>query len=185
MTEEQETKQKVRLIISYGNPGKRYVKARSNVGYLIIDSAVSRAKNTFPIAITSDWVVRSKYMLLITNPNPLTMVVKPRTFENKFDDTAFGLYSFYKMDPEDFYIIYPDENLSFGQYKVDRNSGSAPEAILKVKKKIGSQNFWKVRIGIGGANEELNDTEYARIKYLGEKLASELEILHITSEKQE
>jgi len=164
MTEEQETKQRVRLIIGYGNPGKRYIRARSNVGYLIIDSAVVKIKNTFPIAITSDWVVRSKYMLLITNPDPLTMVVKPRTFEKKFDDTAFGLYSFYKVAPEDFYVIYPDENLPLGQYKVSRSSGSIPEAISKIQKKIKSQDWWRVRIGIGGANKELNEIEYARIR---------------------
>ncbi|MBU0572695.1 aminoacyl-tRNA hydrolase [Patescibacteria group bacterium] len=180
MTEEKNIEEKVRLIIAYGNPGIRYAKARSNVGYMIIDYAVEKVRKLYPNAMVSGWAMRSKYMLMTTNLNPLTMVVKPRTPTDKFDDVAFGLYAFYRVIPEDFYIIYPDENLTFGQFDISKNLGSAPEAILKMEKKLNSKDFWKVRIGIGGANEELNEVELAKIKFIGEKMAYELEIAHIT-----
>jgi hypothetical protein len=53
-----------------------------------------------------------------------------------------------------------------------------------MEKKLESRDFWKVRIGIASANEELNEIELAKVKYLGEKLACELEIANVTSEKQ-
>lgn len=171
--------QNVRLIIAYGNPGRKYAKARSNVGYMVIDSAVLKAVNIFPTATVRNWEIRSKYMILAANLDPFTFVVKPRTFEDKFDDTAFSLYSFYKVKPEDFYIIYPDETIALGQYTVSKERGSAPDAISKIEKKAESQDFWKVRMGIGGAHEELTDPEFVKIKYLGRKLAEELKIVHI------
>jgi len=184
MTEDNMMKQKARLIIGYGKPGIKYAKNRGNVGYMIVDNAVEKARKLYYTSTVSGWIMRPKYMFMTTNLNPLTMVVKPRTSENKFDDIAFNLYAFYKVVPKDFYIIYPDKSLTLGQFIIDKNSISAPEGVLKMEKKLNSQDFWRVRIGIAGANEELNDVEYAKIKYLGEKLASELEIVHITSEKQ-
>ena len=184
MAEEENIKQKVRLIIAYGNPGIRYAKARNNVGYMIIDYAVDKVRKLYPNVMVSDWAMRSKYMLMTTNLNPLTMVVKPRTSADKFDDTVSNLYAFYRVIPENFYIIYPDSNLGFGQFDISKNLGPAPEAISKMEKKLNSKDFWKVRIGIAGANEEFNETDLAKVKYIGEKLACELEIAHITSEKQ-
>jgi PTH1 family peptidyl-tRNA hydrolase len=184
MVEEQVAEQKVRLIVGYGIPGEQHVITRGNVGYLIVDAAIEKVKKLYPTSLVSGWAMRSKYMLMTTNLNPLTVVIKPRTTGNKFNDVAFGLYSFYRVEPENFYIIYPDANLPLGQFDISKNSGSAPEAISKMEKQIDSRDFWKVRIGIGGANEELNEVELTKIKFLGEKLALELEIAHITSEKQ-
>ena len=180
MTEKGSIEQKVRLIIAYGKPGIRYAKASSNVGYMIIDYAVDKVRRLYPNAMVSDWAMRSKYMLMTTNLSPLTMVVKPRTSTDKFDDVASGLYAFYRVSPENFYIIYPDNSLALGQFDISKNSGSAPEAISKMEKKLNSKDFWKVRIGTAGANEELNETELAKVKFIGEKLAYELEIVNIT-----
>ena len=172
--------QKVRLIIGYGKPGIKYATSSENVGHMIIDNAVEKVRKLYPNAMVSGWAMRSKYMLMTTNLNPLTMVVKPRTSADKFDDVASGLYAFYRVSPENFYIIYPDNGLALGQFDISKNSGPAPEAISKMEKKLNSKDFWKVRIGIAGANEELNEVELAKIKFLGEKLAVELEIANIT-----
>ncbi len=161
--------QKVRLIISYGNPGKRYANARSNIGFIILEEAVKK--------IPSSWVMRTRYMLFFLGANPLTVLVKPRTFENRFDDTVSSLYHFYKVVPEDFYIIYPDENLKFGQYEISKDFSVLPESIAKLDKKIGSREWWKIRIGTLGASEELSETDYAVAKHIGEKLAQELKFI--------
>jgi|GEM_PF-4245580 len=175
--------QKIRLVIGYGNPGKRYVNARNNVGCIVIDSAVQNAINIFPTATVRNWEIRSKYMILAINLDPFTFVVKSRTFESKFDDTAVSLYRFYKLDPENFYIILPDENISVGHYLVDKSSDSVPEAVTKIENQISSKDFWKVRIGIGGTNEELNEIDQTKVKYLGKRLARELELINLTSKK--
>ncbi len=184
MAEESVAEQPVRLIIGLGKPGIKYAKNRGNIAYMIIDYAIEEVKKLYPNSMVSDWVMRPKYMLMTTNLDPLTMVVKPRTSENKFDDTASNLINFYKVIPENLYLIYPDKSLSLGQFDISKNLGSAPEAIVKMERKLESRDFWKVRMGIAGANEELNEIELAKVKYLGEKLAYELEIAHITSEKQ-
>ena len=185
MVEESVTEQPVRLVIGLGKPGIKYAKNRENIAYMVIDYAVEEVKKLYPNSMVSGWAMRPKYMLMTTNLDPLTMVVKPRTSENKFDDTTSNLYAFYKVVPENLYLIYPDKSLNLGKFDIGKNLGSAPEAIAKMEKKLESRDFWKVRLGIAGANEELNEVELAKVKYIGEKLAYELEIAHITSEKQE
>lgn len=165
--------QKIRLIISYGNPGKKYVNARSNAGYIALDAAVFKTVNSFPVA-TGNWVARSKYMIIAINLDPFTFVVKPRTYKDKFDDIAYGLYAYYKVAPEDFYVIYADDSLAVGQFKVERGLASLPEEIAKVEKKMDSQDFWKVRIGVAGAEQELADVDLLKLKFVGEKLIEEL-----------
>ncbi len=184
MAEESVAEQPVRLIIGLGKPGIKYAKNKENIAYMVIDYAIEEVKKLYPNSMVSGWTMRPKYMLMTTNLDPLTMVVKPRTSEKKFDDTASNLYAFYKVVPENLYLIYPDKSLNLGQFDISKNLGSAPEAISKMEKKLESRDIWKVRIGIAGANKELNETELAKVKYIGEKLAYELEIAHITSEKQ-
>ena len=184
MAEESVAEQLVRLIIGLGKPGIKYAKNRENIAYMVIDYAIEKVKKLYPNNMVSGWAMRQKYMLMTTNLDPLTMVVKPRTSESKFDDTASNLINFYKIIPENLYFIYPDKSLGFGQFDISKNMGLAPEAIVKMEKKLESRDFWKVRIGIASANEELNEIELAKVKYLGEKLAYELEIAHVTSEKQ-
>ncbi len=166
--------QKIRLIISYGNPGKKYVNTRSNAGYIALDAAVYKTVNSFPVATTGNWVARSKYMIIAINLDPFTFVVKPRTYKDKFDDTAYGLYAYYKVVPENFYVIYADDSLAVGQYKVERGLAPVPEEIAKVEKKMDSQDFWKVRIGVAGAEEELADVDLLKLKFVGEKLIDKL-----------
>ena len=185
MAEESVAEQPVRLIIGLGKPGIKYAKNKENIAYMIIDYAIEEVKKLYPNSMVSGWTTRPKYMLMTTNLDPLTMVVKPRTSENKFDDTASNLINYYKVIPENLYFIYPDNSLNLGQFDISKNLGSAPEVIAKMEKKLESRDFWKVRIGIAGANEDLNEVELAKVKYLGEKLAYELEIANITSKKQE
>ncbi len=185
MAEEKIEEQPVRLIIGLGKPGIKYAKSKDNIAYMVIDYAVEKVRQLYPNQMVSGWVMRPKYMLMTTNLDPFTMVVKPRTSESKFDDTASNLINFYKVIPENLYLIYPDNSLSLGQFDIGTNQGSVPEVIAKMERKLESKDFWKVKIGIAGANEELNETELAKVKYVGEKMAYELEIAHVTSEKQE
>ena len=164
------------MIIGYGNPGAKFVLSSRNAAYIVLDAAVFKAVNIFPGTMSREWTIKSKYMLIPTNPDPLTIIVKPRTYEDRFDDVAYALYSFYNIAPSNFYIVYPDSNLPLGEYEVGRNEGAAPENIRKIATRIGSHDYWKVRIGIKGAGEEFIDTERALMRHLGEKLADEIGI---------
>jgi len=177
MEVEKQKEKPVRLIIGYGNPGKKYYNLPSNAGFIVVDFAAQKAGDANPTQLTRNWEIRHKYMLLATNLDPFTFVAKPRTFENKFDDVAFSLYSFYRVIPEDFYVIYPDINLPIGQHVVEKGLREAPEPIQKVEKKIG-ETFWSVRVGISGTSDELTELDLTKLKYVGEKLANELQIVH-------
>ena len=136
MAEESVAEQPVRLIIGLGKPGIKYAKSRDNIAYITIDYAIEKVKKLYPNSMVSGWAMRLKYMLMTTNLDPLTMVVKPRTSENKFDDTASNLINYYKVIPENLYFVYPDNSLNLGQFDISKNLGSAPKAIVKIGKKL-------------------------------------------------
>ena len=180
---------KVRLVIGYGNPGIRFAKTRGNVGFIFIDYAIFNAVNTFPSTTFREWTTKSKYQFIVSNQEPLTLVVKPRTYARDFEKTSRTLFNFYNPEIDDFYIIYPDLGTPLGEYEVSKNFGRyTPENVRKLQDTIDTGDFWKVRLGAGGSlgnlerqdetlNQDLNNLEYGFIKAVADKLAPELKIV--------
>ena len=180
---------KVRLVIGYGNPGVRHAKTKGNVGFIFLDFVIFRAINTFPTTVARGWFTKGKYQFTVSNQEPLTLVVKPRTYVKDFDNVSKSLFNFYKPEIDDFYIIYPDLGISFGDYEVGKDFGkTAPENVIKLQNSIDTGSFWKVRIGVGDKTDniqsqeeiftqELSNLEYGTIRSIAERLAPELKIV--------
>lgn len=175
--------QKIRLIISYGNPGKKHANLRSNAGYIVLDAAVAKVVSIFPLSTARNWEIRPKYMILATNLDPFTFVVKPRVYEEHFDDVAFKLYSHYKIIPEDFYVVFADNNLHLGKHDVSNSSAHLPAEIYQIADKLGNNDFWKVRVGVAGASDDLTDVDKLKLKFVGEQLVKVLGITQPISAK--
>lgn len=167
-----------RLIIAYGNPGRRHHETRSNVGYIVVDSMVKIAISIYPTSIMKPWIIRSKYMLLPIHLKTTTYLVKPRTYKDKFDDTAINMFNFYDISTQDLYIIIPDKSMPLGEYEITKTAGATPVSILKFDKKLEDANYWRIRVGSAGESEELTEEELAKVNFAGEKMGAELELFN-------
>lgn len=133
------------IIAGLGNPGKRYENTRHNVGFDAIDELVDRYR--IPGSGVSHKAMYGKGIM----EGQKVILAKPLTFMNLSGEAIRGLVDYYKIDPEEeLLVIYDDISLEPGNIRI-RKKGSAGghNGIKSIISQLGTQNFQRIRIGVG------------------------------------
>ncbi|MFA6076228.1 MAG: aminoacyl-tRNA hydrolase [Negativicutes bacterium] len=134
----------VKLIVGLGNPGKRYETTKHNVGFMAVD------------LLADNWggIWKSKGNCRIAERSGVNkiLLLKPQTFMNLSGEAVREVCDFYKIAREDVLVIFDDLDLPPGGLKA-RQSGSAGghNGIKSIIQHLGSQEFARLKIGIGKA----------------------------------
>lgn len=134
----------VYLLVGLGNPGREYRTSRHNAGFMVIDQLtadlgvkLTRVQNR---ALTGSGVMGGAKIVL----------AKPQTFMNLSGESVSGLVRFYKIPHEHLMVIHDDIDLPFGVLRLRPGGGSAGQkGVQSIIERIGSQDFPRLRIGIG------------------------------------
>lgn len=127
------------IIVGLGNPGKKYLNTRHNIGFETIDQFAK--ENKFP-----EFKMAKKFNALISKEKEV-ILAKPQTFMNNSGQPIKALFSFYK--PKELIIIHDDIDLSLGKIRISKNRGSAGhKGVESTIKELGTKNFIRIRIGI-------------------------------------
>lgn len=120
-----------KAIIGLGNPGSQYINTYHNVGQQMIDYLID--KNIIPENI---------------------ILAKNAGFMNESGNSAVKILKKIGGNPENLLVIQDDSDIPLGEYKlsIDRNS-AGHKGIEDIIIKIGSKNFWRLRIGIRPKDE--------------------------------
>lgn len=138
------------LVVGLGNPGKKYEKTRHNMGFMVIDrlaemtgTAVDRLKFR---ALTGECLIGGERVMLM----------KPQTFMNLSGDAVREAAGFFKLAPSHIIVIYDDIDIPLGNLRL-RKSGSAGthNGMRSIVSLLGTDQFPRVRVGIGGASGDL------------------------------
>ena len=134
------------LIVFLGNPGNEYTKTRHNAGFMLADLFEEKERLLWNDKFKGEWTKHdvsgdSHYFL------------KPHTFMNKSGQSVQAAASFFKIKPEDIIVVYDDIETDFGVVTVKKGGGLAGHNGLKsIKSSIGSQDFLRLKIGVGRPN---------------------------------
>ncbi len=130
-----------RLIVGLGNPGRKYVETRHNVGFMVIDQMAT--ESTLQFADEKRW----KSQIAKDSDR---FLLKPQTYMNDSGLAVGKVSSFYKIQADQILIIYDDLDLDFGQLRI-RGQGSAGghNGVRSIISHLGTQNFPRLRVGIG------------------------------------
>lgn len=145
----------MKYIVGLGNPGKNYEKTRHNVGFMVIDELCKRwnlplNKEKFKGIYGMGTINGEKVILL-----------KPLTYMNLSGESIRPLLEYYDIDEEDLIVIYDDLDLPTGKIRL-RTKGSAGghNGIKSTIEHLGTQNFNRLRIGIGRPTNGMKVTDY-------------------------
>ncbi len=132
------------LVVCLGNPGIKYSNTRHNVGFHAADALEKRC---------GEKVDKLKFKALtaaMTLGGEKVLVMKPQTMMNLSGQAVQQAANFYKIAPEHVIVVYDDISLPVGKLRV-RPSGSAGghNGMKDIIAKLGSQNFPRVKIGVG------------------------------------
>ncbi len=133
------------IIAGLGNPGVEYEKTRHNTGFMAVDALSQRfgfSVNTHKFsALIADAVIADKRCL----------VMKPLTYMNKSGEAISDAMDFYNIPPENIIVIFDDISLDVGKMRLRRKGSSGGHnGIKSIIHNCGSQDFPRIKIGVGG-----------------------------------
>lgn len=135
---------KIKLFVGLGNPGEQYVETRHNVGFWWIDFIGQNHKLSLKNS--------KKYFGEFSkhNEDGEVFFLKPSTFMNDSGRSVQALAKFYKIEPEEILVIHDELDIQPGTAKLKLGGGHGGHNGLKsIQTSLGSNNFWRLRIGVG------------------------------------
>ena len=152
------------LIAGLGNPTKQYEHTRHNIGfdtitYLADHYHISMNTKKFQGICGSGYIEGQKVLLLM-----------PQTYMNLSGQSVSEAAAFYKLDPAaEVIVIYDDIALEPGNIRV-RKKGSAGghNGIKNIIAHLGTQEFQRIRIGVGEKPKEYDLAGYVLGRFSAE-----------------
>ena len=147
--------QRALVIVGLGNPGPEYARTRHNAGFWCVDVLARRH------AVT----LERKHRLAISGEGEIldcpVALVKPRTYMNRSGEAIRYLMARYGVSPERLLIVYDDINLPPGKLRLrPKGSAGGHNGIRSVIEAAGTQQFPRLRIGIGKPADGTGQVEY-------------------------
>lgn len=164
----------MKLIVGLGNPGRTYARSRHNIGFSVVESLakayrISLKKDNNTFSLSGKGKIEGQTVILgmpLTFMNLSGIAVSallkrykiglPRPFfpgEHGLDKKGRGL--------DNLLAICDDLDLEFGRQKI-RPSGSSGghRGLGSIMDSLGSEDFSRLRIGIGRATPNLDTASY-------------------------
>jgi PTH1 family peptidyl-tRNA hydrolase len=162
------------LIVGLGNPGKEYEKTRHNCGFRGIDLLAKTLGCKIDKAKFQGLCAQATYQ------GRKLFLLKPMTYMNLSGKSVLQLSAYYQIPPQRIIVLFDDISLEPGRLRI-RSDGSAGghNGIKSIISELGSQDFPRVKIGVGAkahAEQDLADWVLSGFSASEEKaLASALE----------
>jgi PTH1 family peptidyl-tRNA hydrolase len=132
------------LIVGLGNPGREYEKSRHNCGFRAVDVLAEK------LGCKID---KLKYQGLYCQTNyggKKLFLLKPQTFMNLSGRSVLQLSAYFNIPPQRIIVLFDDISLEPGRLRIRPNgSAGGHNGIKSIIQEVGSQEFPRVKIGVG------------------------------------
>lgn len=133
----------MKLFFGLGNPGKKYENTRHNIGQMVIAKVA---------------------------PQPWYKTAIGDTYMNESGFAVQKVVNFYKVPFGDLYLIHDDLDLPVGEYRIQFDRGPAGHnGVKSTIEQLGTQAFWRIRIGIGRPPENIPVEDYVLRPFTAEE----------------
>jgi len=160
----------LKLIVGLGNPEKKYLSTRHNVGFWVLDSLAEKLTKTF-----SQQKKYESELFEYEFDSKLFHMMKPLSYIN---NSGIPIRKFIKnknIEVENILIIYDDLDLDVGKIRLKQGGGSGGHnGLNSIIEQIGSKNFWRLRIGIGKPDDKNKVIDYV----LGKPSLDDKNLIH-------
>ena len=149
----------MKLIVGLGNPGRGYANNRHNLGFMCLNhfartQGIRFDKKQGKARIGIGEVAGNQVIL-----------ARPQTYMNESGQAVSALVNRLDISPDDLIVIHDDLDLSLGKMRIRRGGSSAGhKGVQSITAELGSQDFLRIRVGIGRptvveGSTEINDTD--------------------------
>ena len=132
------------LVVGLGNPGRQYEQTRHNVGFMVLDRLAAAAG--------VDFESKPKWQGHLAKLPDGSLLLKPQTFMNLSGRCVRAVMAFHKWVPAQVLVVYDDVALPLGRLRLrEKGSAGGHNGIKSLIEHLGTPDFPRLRIGIGGA----------------------------------
>jgi PTH1 family peptidyl-tRNA hydrolase len=144
----------MKLIVGLGNPGHGHEKTRHNLGFRAID-AFFKDYATPRDSFKEEKKFQAEIAEIVWQPKKAkeekVVLAKPLTYMNNSGLCVNSITSFYKIKPEDVWVIHDEVDLPLGAMKIRFGGSSAGhKGVESILENLKTDKFWRFRLGIGG-----------------------------------
>ncbi len=157
------------LIVGLGNPEQDYSRTRHNMGFNVINKISEKYnikvnKSKFK-GLYGTGIIESEKVILL----------KPQTYMNLSGESVIEIMNFYKINNNELIVIYDDIDIEPGKIRIRKSGSSGTHNGMKsVISNINTEEFCRVRVGIGKPKENMDMISYV-IGHIPKEEQSELE----------
>jgi PTH1 family peptidyl-tRNA hydrolase len=143
------------LIVGLGNPGPQYKKTRHNVGFMVIETLASECRIAFS----------EKHAVFLLGSGRVDhetiLIAKPRTFMNLSGTAVRRILEKTGIDPSHLIVVHDDIDLALGRIQIKTRGGhGGHKGILSILSTLQTDQFYRLRIGVGRPPRDLDAAEY-------------------------
>lgn len=143
----------IKLIAGLGNPGRQHEKDRHNVGFWLVTQLADQHRVTLSSNTRYHGLV-GKFAAPAHGGHGGSggeiWLVLPQTYMNLSGKSVGALARFFKIKPEEILVVHDELDFLPGVAKLKLGGGVGGHNGLKdISAAMGSQNFWRLRVGIG------------------------------------
>ena len=149
-------------LIGLGNPGKKYSNSRHNVGFLLLENLSMKYNSNFLLKEK----LKSYYSEFKIDHSTYRLFL-PNTYMNNSGDAVRAIVDWYKITLDQIFIIVDDKDLPLGKIRFRKKGSSGGHNGLKsIIEKLQTQNFNRIRIGIGSPSSVNGIDKFNTISYV-------------------
>ncbi len=168
----------MKLVMCLGNPGEKYSRTRHNAGFMFADVLAQK--------LNADFSVEPKFKAHIAKTvykNEAVWIVKPQTYMNLSGEALSALKNFYKIDINTLFVVYDDISLDLGKIRFrPKGSDGGHNGIKSIINHAGTQEFGRLKIGIGPQPPYMKSEDYVLQNFSEEEMKNLLNTLNTSVE---
>lgn len=135
---------KMFVVACLGNPGKKYMKNRHNIGFMLGEHLATDFRISLAAASFSSRSGRGAIR------NFDVMLVLPQTYMNNSGASVRQAMDFFKVPADRLVAIHDDIELPFGECRAKFGGGhKGHNGIRSIMQEIGTSDFHRIRFGVG------------------------------------
>ena len=143
------------LIAGLGNPGLKYRKTPHNAGFMAVDALAHQHKLRF---VKSKFDAQEAELRL---GGEKVLILKPQTYMNLSGKSIAAAAKYYNIPSENIIVIYDDKDLALGKLRIRaKGSSGSHNGMKSIIECLGTENFARVRFGIGKPPEGMRLMDY-------------------------
>lgn len=138
----------MKLVVGLGNPGKKYEVTRHNAGFWWVERLAHGERIELRQSLRYHGRVGK-----LAGPNEIWLQL-PDTYMNDSGRAVAALAGYYKIEPPEILVAHDELDLPPGAVKLKKGGGTAGHnGLSDIAARLGSKDFWRLRIGIGNPRE--------------------------------